>query len=206
MIPNRPFFMIRHGESEANFNRKMAGSLDSPLTELGKHQAAQAGFILEQLEIKPKLIFHSNLQRARHTAEIINKNLKLPMTEDKDLAEMHVGQLEGAPWESCRDCFDGWVDPPDGETFQGFFERIKRAKKKALESTDGPILIVSHGGVFKALWKIYGHDMPGVKNCHLHEFSPLLTSAAFPWQTHYYDYDQKVIRTEAIYHKDDTIA
>lgn len=201
MIPKRHFFMIRHGESEANLARIMAGSLDSPLTPTGRQQADQARVVVEQLDLKPAKIIHSNLQRARDTAAIINTNLDLPMIEDPDVAEIHVGELEGAPWEKCLS-FDDWIDPPGGETFQQFFDRIKRAKKKHLESTDKPVLIVCHGGVFKALWKMHGHDMPGVRNCHLHEFTPHETPRSFPWQTHYYDFDDLLIRTEAVYHKE----
>ncbi len=202
MIPQKHFYMIRHGQSEANESRIMAGNLDSPLTQLGRWQADQARIVVEQLTAKPAAIIHSNLQRARDTAKIINTNLGLPMSEDADLAEMFVGQLEGKPWAECADCFDNWADPPGGETFLQFFDRVKRAKKKALESTHGPILIVCHGGVFKAIWKLYGHDMEGVENCHLHEFTPHDQPTSFPFLTHVYEYKGQLRRTEAIYHED----
>ncbi|MCC7305463.1 MAG: histidine phosphatase family protein [Alphaproteobacteria bacterium] len=198
MIPARHFYMIRHGETEANKNRIMAGSLDSPLTELGRKQADEARLIVEQLEIKPSAIIHSHLSRARDTAHIINKNLDLPMTEERDFAEIHVGELEGARWEDCI-CFDEWRDPPGGETFPQFFERIRRAKKKALENKKGPVLIVCHGGVFKALWKMHGINMDGVRNCHLHEFMPAPDRKPFPWLTHFYDYNDGPIKSEADY-------
>jgi broad specificity phosphatase PhoE len=202
MIPLKHFYMIRHGETEANLNRIMAGSLDSPLTPLGREQADEARIVVEQLEVKPTAIFHSHLSRARDTAEIINKNMKLPMTQDPDLAEIHAGDFEGASWDDCF-FFDDWLDPPGGEKHLDFFARIKRAKKKALEQNTGPVLIVCHGGIFRALWKIYGHNMPGVRNCHLHEFMPFPDRKSFPFLSHVYDYNGMLIKSEAIYHSDD---
>jgi broad specificity phosphatase PhoE len=202
MIPVKHFYMIRHGETEANRDRIMAGSIDTPLTQLGRQQADHARSIVEQLAVKPSVIIHSNLSRARDTARIINTNLNLPMSEDAELAEIHVGDLEGAPWADCA-FFDDYIDPPNGETFPEFFERVRRAKKRALENNPGPVLIVCHGGVFRALWKIYGHDMLGVRNCHLHEFTPHPVREKFPFLSHVYDYDQKLVRSEVIYHKED---
>jgi len=85
------FYMIRHGETEANAARLMAGSLDSPLTPKGRQQAKDTQIIIENLEIKPRAIVHSQLSRARNTAKILNTNLNLPMHEDADLAEWHAG-------------------------------------------------------------------------------------------------------------------
>jgi probable phosphoglycerate mutase len=199
MIPAKHFYMIRHGETEANLARIMAGHLDSPLTDTGRRQADNARKIVELLEIKPTLIIHSQLSRARDTARIINSNLNLPMVEDADFAEIFVGSLEGATYEECVEMFHGWVDPPGGETHKEFENRIIRAKKKALENNPGPVLIVCHGGVFRALWKMYGLDMDGVRNAHLHEFHPKPEQTSFPWLAHFYDYEDKLIKTEANY-------
>lgn len=202
MIPVKHFYMIRHGETEANVARRMAGSVDTPLTLRGREQADEARLIVEQLEIKPIAIVHSQLSRARDTAHIINKNLKLPIHEDPDLAELHSGDWEGADYETCRPMLYDWQSPPNGETYEQFFARLKRAKKKALESYPGPVLIVCHGGVVRGFWKIYGIDAPHVKNCHLHEFSPAQPASDFPWVAHVYDYDEKLVKTELLYAAD----
>lgn len=198
MIPQKHFYMIRHGETEANLNQIMAGSLDSPLTDMGRHQAEQARILVEQLVDKPLKIIHSPLSRALDTAAIINKNLQLPMLADPDLAEIHVGELEGATYEECLDMWDNWTDPPGGETHNEFFDRVRRAKNRAL-SQPGPVLLVCHGGVFRALWKMHGINMAGVRNAHLHEFHPLPEKKKFPWQVHVYDYAEDIIRSPADY-------
>lgn len=182
--------MIRHGETEANAARLMAGSLDSPLTSWGREQAARAAKVVEALPVKPAAIIHSQLSRARDTAAILNQNLGVPAIEDADFAEMHAGDWEGIPYDTCHEMLHGWDDPPGGETHEEFFARIKRAKIKALSHTDQPVLIVCHGGVFRAFAKLYGIDSYGVRNCHLYEFEPAgnPVTGDFPWRGWHYEY------------------
>ncbi len=179
ILPAKRFYMIRHGQTEANKAQIMAGSDDSPLTELGIEQAHEARQVLEKLEQKPSVIVHSQLSRARDTATIINTSLNVPMIEDPDYAELHAGDWEGVSYDDCRPILDSWTNPPNGETFEAFFERIHRAKMRAL-GHDGTALIVCHGGVFRGFAKLYGLDIWGVRNCDLHEFSPA-NSSPFPW-------------------------
>ena len=183
--------MIRHGQTEANAARLMAGSLDSPLTDLGRAQAKDVHAAVRSLKTKPKHIIHSNLDRARETATIINEALNLPMSEDADMAEMHAGDWEGVPYAQCDALFKGWVDPPNGESCDTFFERIKTAKNRAL-SKDEPVMIVSHGGVFRAFWKLYGIHNEGVQNCKLYEFIPKTeANEQFPWDIWRYDVEDQ---------------
>ena len=193
-VPAKRFYMIRHGQTEANAAQRMAGWLDSPLTDLGRQQADHARKKVEALEDKPQIIVHSQLSRARETAAIINTNLNLPMIEDEDYAEMHAGDWEGAPWEDCTGMFDDWQDPPGGETSTDFIDRVRRAKNKALAREEEPALIVCHGGVFRAFAKLYEIDIWGVENCQLHEFLPHPKNGAFPWRALHYTLDDRLNR------------
>lgn len=190
-LPLKPFYMIRHGQTEANAAEKMAGSLDSPLTALGRDQAKTARDVVATLSVKPVAIFHSHLSRARDTAHIINEVLGAPMFEDADLAEIHAGEWEGITYDACRHFLDDWAQAPGGETPDEFFERIKRGKSKALQMFNEPILIVCHGGVMRAFGELYNLRVPGrFANAHLYEYSPkseiLERSEKFPWQVHDY--------------------
>ena len=202
MVPAKHFYMIRHGETTANKARLMAGSLDSPLTDFGRQQAAHVQNIVSHLKVKPKAIVHSNLSRARDTASIINEALKVPMHEESDLAELHAGDWEGVPYEECQDLLTGWPDPPNGETFNEFCARIRNGKIKALSQHDTPVLIVSHGGVFRAFGGVYGLQTPGIfRNCHLYEFQPDPSNDIFPWKVWSYDYESTVERVSVdVYH------
>jgi broad specificity phosphatase PhoE len=202
MIPKRHFYMIRHGQTEANAARIMAGSIDSPLTEMGKSQARELHKVIETLKIKPSKIIHSQLSRARDTATIINEILNLPMIEDADYAEMHAGEWEGVPYDDCPQLLKDWVDPPGGESCQQFFDRVKRAKIRALhheeETEYSPVMVVCHGGVFRAFLKLHNIHIEGVRNCVLYEFEPHEIEDGFPWRVWRYDIADAVTRTELI--------
>lgn len=196
MIPSKHFYMIRHGQTEANAAQTMAGSLDSPLTTLGRQQAFQAQKIVSMLDIKPSSIHHSNLSRARDTAAIINEALNVPMIEDPDLAEIHAGDWEGVPWSTCAQIMNEWVQGPNGEHPDDFFIRVKNGKTRALLETDGAPLIVCHGGVMRAFGALYGYEAPALfKNAHLYEFMPA-DQDKFPWSVYDYEFcsETKIIK------------
>lgn len=187
-LPAKPFYMMRHGQTVANAAECMAGSTDSPLTELGREQAYAAQKVIKEIAPHPVKIFHSDLSRARDTAAIANEFLNVEMIEDPDLAEICAGEMEGRPWAECTEIFDGWVQTSGGEHPDEFFERISRAKKRALdETTSGSPLIVCHGGVMRAFGAIHGADAPAIfRNAHLYEFQPN-DNKEFPW--HVFDYE-----------------
>lgn len=206
MIPAKKFYMIRHGETEANAKLVMAGSTDSPLTAKGRDQARAVQDVVVALDEKPRTILHSHLSRARDTAAIINEALQVDMMENTDLAEMHAGELEGVSYAQCHDFHHHWADPPGGETYAQFFERIARGKNAAL-ALPGPILIVCHGGVMKGFGRMQGLPMAGkFRNCHLHQFDPAPHYDVFPWETMDFDLcptTKTVLKnTETVYHLD----
>src|SRR5258708_7093166 len=59
-------WLIRHGESESNAGLPSAGPASSPLTSLGREQAAQ---VVRALAEPPALIVTSPYVRARQTAQ-----------------------------------------------------------------------------------------------------------------------------------------
>ncbi len=199
--------MIRHGETEANVARVMAGHTDSPLTALGRTQAKFVQTVLKNLAIKPQAIIHSHLSRARDTASILNQVLGVPIQEDRDLSEMHVGSFEGVAYEDCGPLFEDGLDPEGGESHIDFISRIKRAMSHALAVHDRSVLFVCHGGVLGALGKIYGIRVKHFfQNCHLYEFEPDSEHVKFPWHVWQYDQagnnGQTIIRNPAtLYHE-----
>ena len=89
----RPFYFVRHGETETNAAGLIAGSLDVVLTARGREQAFAAG---EALSSEPiTAIYVSPLKRARETAEPIAARFHLPLIILDDLAERRWGALEG---------------------------------------------------------------------------------------------------------------
>lgn len=180
MIPIKPFYMIRHGESIANRDGYFSGNLDVALTNKGRDQAEAARMIVERLPVQPTIIIHSHLSRAKDTAAIINTNLKLNMLETPLLGEHQFGDWEKEQWDKVRPAFMAGKNPPNGETIDAFSKRVKSGFIYALERDELP-LIVCHGGVFRGLYGNYGQDKHGVENCALYHFTPI-DSKDFPWK------------------------
>ena len=91
----RVFYYLRHGETTANRDQTIAGSLDVDLTELGCSQARCA--IDRLLSVGITAIYSSALRRARATAAIVDGALHVAVTPIPELNERHWGELEGKP-------------------------------------------------------------------------------------------------------------
>lgn len=82
----KDFYIFRHGETELNRRRRWQGSgTDYDLTEDGVSQAEELSAKLAGKGIE--VIYSSPLLRARHTAEIAARMLKVPVKTEADLRE-----------------------------------------------------------------------------------------------------------------------
>jgi broad specificity phosphatase PhoE len=181
-LPRKEFYMIRHGQSVANRDQYFSGNLDVALTEKGKQQASLAGKILDKLSTPPRLIIHSHLSRARDTAAIMNQNLKLPMQESALIGEHHFGDWEKKPWGDIRPRFYAGENPPNGETHKAFHARIQQGLTHAIHQSPSPVLIVCHGGVFRAFHCLYNAPFEKTENAKLYHFKPSQSTTDFPWE------------------------
>lgn len=157
------FAVLRHAQTHWNVAKRIQGRQNSDLTEYGRKQAADYAGIIEPLGVSA--ILHSDLGRARETAEIINARLNLPLFEDKGLREQDWGLWEGKTLPAIRkeegehlelQVAKGWdFRPPQGESRRVVFERGCNALKTwASRCTHTNTLIISHAGMIKCL--IYG--------------------------------------------------
>jgi probable phosphoglycerate mutase len=188
MLPAKPFFLIRHGQSEANAARITAGGrIDSPLTELGRSQARALSPYMDTLPVKPGNMFHSSMKRATETAMIINEKINLPATSMYELREHDFGDWEGLAWEDVQPLLINGRNPVNGEPESVFAQRIQRALTAILETETAPPLVVAHGGLFHAIGSLYEYAMSEVNNCHLHLFEPEDEFDVFPWRVWVFD-------------------
>jgi probable phosphoglycerate mutase len=184
-----PFYLIRHGESEANVARITAGGrYDSPLSALGRSQPRALAPYLAQLETPPRALYHSPLQRARDTALVLNETWRLPAMAREDLREHDTGDWDGLPWTDVLPHLENGVPPPGGETMGDFSARVRGAITDILATApDHPPVIVAHGGLFHAIGFMYDYSVSFVQNCHLHYFEPHPEYALFPWKVSVFD-------------------
>ena len=141
------FYYLRHGETDWNRQRRCQGHADIPLNQTGRAQAERARDLL--VGVRVATICCSPLSRAQETAEIVNAVLGCPIVAIEALKECGMGEVEGAgPGTWYDDWCNGWT-PDGGEIYEEFIERALSGVNEAL-GHPGPVLIVSHGGVYKA--------------------------------------------------------
>lgn len=90
--------LLRHGESEANFENYWTGWLDVALTEKGKEQAAVAGQKMYEAGLQFDAVYTSVLKRAILTGQAALEEmgqLWLPIVKTWRLNERHYG---GSCW------------------------------------------------------------------------------------------------------------
>lgn len=155
-LPPVPFYFIRHGETDLNREGKIMGSIDAPLNETGRAQAFDAGRLLLQEDFST--IISSPRIRAQETAEIIAssspRTILLPILLNEGIVERVWGEAEGTTIDPA--IAYGENTPPGAEPFDAFQQRILRHLSQILTTHKRP-LIVSHGGVLKALANHLGY-------------------------------------------------
>jgi probable phosphoglycerate mutase len=159
-----PFWYLRHGETDWNRQGLSQGNIDIPLNELGLAQAREAAVRLRNRGITS--IVASPLSRARVTAEIVGEALGLEVTIEPDLREVSWGVHEGKPLD---EWFHGWIaghtTPEGAESFAELRRRSVSGLNRAV-SQPPAVLVVAHGGVFRAIRSVMKLEISGrTRNC-----------------------------------------
>lgn len=120
--------LIRHGETAGNRNR-IVQVPETPLSPRGLEQAAQLGRRLAGEPIAA--IWTSHLLRAHQTALAIEQTTRAPLAIHPDLEERNFGSLRGTPYAELEvDPFVPFYDPPGGEGWNAFHDRVDRTWEK----------------------------------------------------------------------------
>lgn len=88
------FYIVRHGLTEWNKQRRLQGQVNIPLTKEGEKQAIEAAKKYFQ-GINFAVAFSSDLLRAKRTAEIIALEKKIALKTTQVLRERSFGPHEG---------------------------------------------------------------------------------------------------------------
>lgn len=168
-------YIVRHGQVLYNA-LKQYNVADEDLTDLGIKQAKELRDKIKNMKFD--IIISSPLNRAKHTAEIINRNNKI--IYDDRIRERSCGDLSGKPLEiTNREEYWNYyttIQYGTSENIQDFFKRVyhflDELKTKDYES----VLIVAHSGVSKA-FNAYFNGIKdgkflnrGLKNCEIKEY------------------------------------
>ncbi|WP_430592130.1 histidine phosphatase family protein [Humidisolicoccus flavus] len=142
--------LVRHGQTDWNFARKMQGTSDIPLNDVGREQARVAGVRLRDEGIEG--IVSSPLSRAAETADIIAAELGLTVeARYENLVERHYGKAEGLTHDDATERWGDKSNWPDAETWEALTERAVAAFDAAATASEHEHLgIVAHGTIIRA--------------------------------------------------------
>jgi broad specificity phosphatase PhoE len=180
-ISRVPFYFLRHGQTQWNKDHKAMGSQDIPLNDEGISQALSAQRVVKSEPIAT--IVSSPLLRARKTAQILQEAVSVPIVEVPELKEVCWGEKEGQPFSDFLCWVSAWkggAHIKHGEPYDDFLARVKLGLNKALHH-QGPVLIVSHGGVYCAIQDILGFAASDLDHCELVFHCPPAHSG-HPWR------------------------
>jgi len=144
-------YLVRHGQSEANLNRRYAGQSDVKLTPLGLQQAEAIRPVLEEIEFDK--VYSSDLSRAIDTQRAALPGYTAEQTPL--LREISVGNLAGKSiaefWEKyggvSQTAQYGDYTPYGGENRQMLDARVLQFMKTLEESPGENVAVFAHRGV-----------------------------------------------------------
>ncbi|HIF5672150.1 TPA: histidine phosphatase family protein [Vibrio parahaemolyticus] len=150
----RRIFVLRHGETEFNADKKLQGHCNSSLTSKGSDQARRVGTTLKQyVENRPLRVYSSTLGRALQTSQIVCEELNYSyenLNKESRLKEFSLGEWEQRTIPSLEQEIpnllaqnDWYLQAPNCETYESVRERLSSWLSDVVHDED--IVVVSHG-------------------------------------------------------------
>ena len=181
-------YIIRHGETDWNKERRLQGQSDTELNEYGVKLAEVTSEAIK--DIKFDYIFSSPLKRAYRTAEILRRDRNIEIVTDDRLKEIGFGINEGVPASEITEDFHYFFDAPDkyvpaqgGETYEQLCVRSRDFIDSiivplSIKEPDSTVLITAHGALNKSIMIYLNHleiknmwDGVFQKNCCVNIFN-----------------------------------
>jgi len=171
--------LARHGETDWNRDGRWQGHSNTRLNESGRRQAAELAEALDGVDV----LYSSDLDRARETAEIVAARLGLEVRFDRRLRERSFGAWEGLTMD---DIESRYAEPyrrwrageshgaEDAEPFEAFGARVREFLEEVLaRHPEETVLVIAHGGAIRVIHALaagldYIRDhraIPSIANC-----------------------------------------
>lgn len=152
--------LIRHGQTDMNVERRLQGSCDTLLNDVGRQQALGTREFLMSKELIPTHVISSPLKRAVETGHLVSGIPTEKIEIAQELIEMSFGELELTKVDDVDPTFndrffghpESYVPSKGGEDYDHALARIDRffnSFKKRIQNNefkdDDIVLLVSHG-------------------------------------------------------------
>lgn len=153
-------WLVRHGVTDWNIEKRYQGSTDIPLNAEGIAQARAAALQLRGEQFAA--LYCSPMIRTRQTAHEISQVVGLPILTDERLREGCQGEWETLLLDEIDQLYPGMREkrrldpvhnsPPGGETMLQVAQRVAQAADDIARAHPGQkVLVVSHGMALAAL-------------------------------------------------------
>lgn len=156
----RVLWLIRHGRTVGDADRRYLGRTDLPMSRDGEAEIERVRRFLAAHPLDR--ILCSDLVRSRRTAEILAAGRAVPIEVEPGLREIDMGAWEGRERaELARADPDAWrargadlegFRPPGGESFADVADRAtKVVSRLEIDPSPDHVLICGHAGVDRVL-------------------------------------------------------
>lgn len=156
-------FIVRHGKTKWNEEKRLQGSVDIELNQEGRDLAVITGQALKDVSFDR--VYSSPLGRAFETACLISGRETNDIIQDERLRELNFGVNEGRKAEEIEKEKDNpfnnffsspkdYFAPEGGESLADIIERTKEFMVEVIEPQKnelGRVMIVGHGAMNKAI-------------------------------------------------------
>lgn len=170
--------LIRHGETQANKERRYLGKTDVPLSESGREKLLR--YQREKRYPEVQFLFVSPMKRCMETAQLLYPGLRPTVIPEWE--EMDFGRFEYKNYTDLKNNphYQAWIDSggvlafPEGESREQFTGRCERGFERMcdmlrlIKRNDGePVRagVIVHGGTIMAL--LSGHGEKGYFDCQV---------------------------------------
>ena len=157
-------YLVRHGITHANKEKRFAGRTGEKLHAEGKEQIMQVGDKLKSKDITT--VYCGPAKRTVQSAEILGSLLKISFLPIEELDEIYIPHWDGLTKDEirqkCGDQYPTWLNSPQKfnlpgcETLKQVQERAVGAVNRLMEQhNSGSLLLVSHLIVLRCLFLHY---------------------------------------------------
>ena len=155
---------IRHAESTYNEKRLLQGQIDCDLSSRGLKDTKEKA---KDFPSNFDICYCSPLKRTKQTAGILVPHLN--KIYDTRIIERGLGDWENTPnTDEKQFLMHNKIVPPNGETFEDFDSRILEFLKMLKNNyANKKILVVTHGGVIYAIYRILGLKVKIIENLEI---------------------------------------
>ena len=172
-MKTKNIYVIRHGETDWNRDKRFQGSTDIPLNETGREQALL--LIPAMSELKIEIAYSSHLVRAHETALIAIQDLRLSIIKDERFQETNIGEAEGLTFDEINEKFgvngiEKWRSYEErdldfkyknGESKRQMMVRVRQAILDVAQTSPYQnIAIFAHGMVMRGLTFAFKQGVP----------------------------------------------